>query len=224
MRYAHLSLSRLRTALIGSGAGVLLIGTTLAAPALAADQQTTTQTTAAAQTPEALGRHTHQLHGLVKTTPASGATTFTLTTERFGDVTVAFAGTTRRGRGHGRGRARSFEVAAATDLKAGDRVVVQGRTSTSSDGKTVTFVARRVHVLPSKDARAQAIHLVGTIASVATSSSGTTLTLNTSQSVVVSSDTKIRPDGKTVADLTVGTKVTVVSKNGTATGVVILPA
>jgi len=221
---------RLRAALIGSGASLLLVGTTLAGTALAADQAaptttTSTQTTAAAaQTPEALGPHTHQLHGVVKTAPSAGATTFTLTTVRFGDVTVSFAGSTLKGRGHARARARSFELATAADLKAGDRVVVQGRSS--ADGKS--FVARRVHVLTAKDAASKSTHLVGTISSVATASAGTTLTIKladgTTQSVSVSSETKIRPQGKTVADLSVGTSVTVVSKNGTATGVVVLPA
>jgi len=46
----------------------------------------------------------------------------------------------------------------------------------------------------------------------------------TTQSVTLSTDTKIRPEGKTVADLAVGTKVTVVSKNGAATGIVVMPA
>ena len=231
MRHTQLTFGgRLRAAFIGGGAGLVLVGTILAGTALAADQPTTaattaTQTTAAAaQTPEALGPHTHQLHGIVKTAPSAGATTFTLTTVRFGDVTVSFAGATPRGRGHARGRARSFQLATAADLKAGDRVVVQGRTS--ADGKS--FVARRVHVLPAKDAPGKPTHLVGTISSVATASAGTTLTIRladgTTQSVSISSETKIRPEGKTVADLSVGTRVTVVSKNGTASGVVVLPA
>jgi hypothetical protein len=40
----------------------------------------------------------------------------------------------------------------------------------------------------------------------------------------VSADTKLHPEGKTLADLTVGTKVTVISRNGTATGVVVMSA
>ncbi len=231
MRHTQLTFGgRLRAAFIAGGASLVLVATPLAGTALAADQPTTTttmatQTTAAAaQTPEALGPHTHQLHGIVKTAPSAGGTTFTLTTVRFGDVTVSFAGSTLKGRGHARGRARSFELATAADLKVGDRVVVQGRSS--ADGKS--FVARRVHVLATKDAAGKARHLVGTISSVATARAGTTLTIKladgTTQSVSVSSDTKVRPEGKTVADLTVGTRVTVVSKNGTATGVVVLPA
>ena len=221
MRHTQLTFGgRLRAAFIGGGASLVLVAATLAGPVLAADQTTA----AAAQTPEAIGPHTHQLHGIVKTTPSAGATTFTLTTVRFGDVTVSFAGRTPKGRGHAQGRAHSFELATAADLKVGERVVVQGRTS--ADGKS--FVARRVHVLPAKDAAGKPTHLVGTISSVATNSAGTTLTIKladgTTQSVSVSSATKIRPEGKTVADLTVGTKVTVVSKNGTATGVVVLPA
>ena len=224
MRHIRFSVGgRLRAAVVGGGASLLLAAATLAGTALAADQ-TTTAAQAAAQTPEALGRHTHQLHGVVKTAPAAGATTFTLTTKRFGDVTVSFAGATPRGRGHAHGRARSVELAKVSDLKAGDRAVVQGRTS--ADGKS--FVARRVHVLPGKDAAARPVHLVGSISAVATASGATTLTIrladSTSQSVTVSADTKIRPEGKTVADLTVGTKVTLVSKNGVATGVVVLPA
>ena len=42
--------------------------------------------------------------------------------------------------------------------------------------------------------------------------------------VSVNASTKLRPDGKTIADLTVGTKVTIVSKDGVATGVVVMPA
>jgi len=231
MRHTHLTFGgRLCATLIGGGASLVLVATTLAGTALAADQTTTntttpTQTTAAAaQTPEALGSHTRQLHGVVKTAPSAGATTFTLTTARFGDVTVSFAGSTLKGRGHARGRARSFELATAADLKAGDRLVVQGRTN--ADGKS--FVARRVQVVAAKDAVSKATHLVGMISSVATASAGTTLTIKladgTSQSVSVSSETKIRPEGKSVADISVGTRVTVVSKNGTATSVVVLPA
>jgi hypothetical protein len=207
---------QVRAAVVGGGASLLLAAATLAGTALAADQ-----TTPAAQTPEALGPHTHQLHGVVKTAPAAGATTFTLTTQRFGDVTVSFAGSAPRGRGHARLRARSFELAKVSDLKAGDRVVVLGHTS--ADGKS--FVARRVHVLPGAS---RPVHLVGTISGVAAPGGVTTLTIkladSTTQSVTVSSETKIRPEGKTVTDLTVGTKVTVVSKNGAATGVVVLPA
>ncbi|HEY3058343.1 MAG TPA: DUF5666 domain-containing protein, partial [Chloroflexota bacterium] len=154
----------------------------------------------------------------------TSATTFTVTTERYGDVNVTLASATPRGRGHAQGRARSFDVARASDLKDGDRVVVQGHTN--ADGSS--FLARRVHLLPAKGA-AHATHLVGTISAVASASNGTTLTLTpangtASQTVTVTSDTKIRPEGKTVADLKVGTKVTVVSKNGTATGVVVRPS
>jgi len=230
MRHTQLTFGgRLRAAFIAGGASLVLVATPLAGTALAADQPTTTttmatQTTAAAaQTPEALGPHTHQLHGIVKTAPSAGATTFTLTTVRYGDVTVSFAGSTPKGRAHAHGKARSSELAKAAELKAGDRVVVLGRTS--ADGKS--FVARRVHVLPARDAAGKATHLVGTISSVATGSAGTTLTIKladgTTQSVSVSSETKIRPVGKSVADLSVGTRVTVVSKNGTATSVVVMP-
>ena len=228
MRHTQLTCGgRLRAALIGGGASLVLVGTTLAGTALAADQPTTiatTATTGAVQTAEALGLHTHQLHGMVKTIPSPGATTFTLTTARFGDVTVSFAGSTPKGRGHAQGKAHSFELATAADLKVGERVVVQGRTS--ADGKS--FVARRVHVLRAKDAASKPTHVVGMISNVAIASAGTTLTIKladgTSQSVSVSSETKIRPEGKSVADISVGTRVTVVSKNGTATSVVVLPA
>jgi hypothetical protein len=221
MRHIGLTFGgRVRAALIGGGFAVLLATASLAAPVLAADQPTTT-----AQTTDKIGPHTHQIHGVVKGTPASGATSFTVTTERYGDVNVTFAGASLRGRGHSQGHARSFEVAKASDLKDGDRVVVQGRTS--ADGSS--FIARRVHVLPAKGAGAHATHLVGTISAVGSTSNGTTLTLtpangSASQTVTVTSDTKIRPEGKTVADLKVGTRVTVVSKNGTATGVMVMPS
>ena len=160
----------------------------------------------------------------MKTAPSAGTTTFTLTTVRYGDVTVSFAGSTPKGRAHAQGNARSSELAGAADLKAGDRVVVLGRTS--ADGKS--FVARRVHALPARDAAGKTTHLVGTISSLATASAGTTLTIKladgTTQSVSISSQTTIRPVGKSVADLSVGTRVTVVSKNGTATSIVVMPA
>jgi hypothetical protein len=209
----------LRAAVVGGAASAMLAAATVAGTALAADQ-----TTSAVPTLEALGPHTHQIHGVVKTAPASGATTFTVTTQRFGDVTVSFAGAAPRGRGHARGRARSVELAAVSDLKAGDRVLAQGRTS--ADGKS--FVARRVHVLPGKDAASRPVHIVGTISAVARASGVTTLTVKladgTSQTATLSSETKIRPAGESLSDLTVGTRVTVVSKNGAATGVVVLPA
>jgi len=226
MRHTPLTFGgRLRAAFIGGGASLVLVGTTLAGTALAADQPTTTATTATtgvAQAAEALGPHTHQLNGIVKTAPSTGATRFTLTTVRYGAVTVSFAASTPKGRGHAHGKARSSEIAKTADLKAGDLVVVLGRTS--ADGKS--FVARLGHVLPAKDAAGKATHLGGTISSAA--SAGTTLAIKladgTTQSVSVSSETKIRPVGKSVADLSVGTRVTVVSKDGTATSVVVLPA
>jgi hypothetical protein len=211
---------RLRAAFIGGGFAVLLATASLTAPVLAADEPTPT-----AQVPDKIGPHTHQIHGVVKGTPASGATTFTVTTERYGDVNVTFAGATPRGRGRAEGHARSFDVAKASDLKAGDRVVVQGRTS--ADGSS--FIARRVHRLPAEGPAGHATHLVGTISAVASTSTGTTLTLipvngTAPQTVSITSDTKIRPEGKTVADLKVGTRVSVVTRNGTATGVVVMPS
>jgi hypothetical protein len=220
--------SRIRNAVVAGFSSLLLLGTALSGTAIA-DQTPPTQTSSSqsvSQSVEAIGPHTHQIHGTLKTAPVAGSTTFVVTTERHGDVTVSFAGTAARGHGHGhgRGRARAFEITSSTDLKAGERVVVQGRTS--PDGKT--FVARRVHVLPAKDGAAHPNHLTGTISGVTTSNGTTTLTVKltdgTTQAVTLSADTRIRPQGKTLADLTVGTKVTVVSRNGTATGVVVLPA
>ena len=221
MRHIALSFGgRVHAALITGCCAVLLATACLAAPVLAADQPATT-----AQTTHQIGPHTHQIHGVVKGTPASGATSFTVTTKRYGDVNVTFTGAKIKGRGHVQGHARSFEVARVSDLKDGDRVVVQGHTS--SDAKT--FIARRVHLLPAKGAAAHTSHLVGTISAVSTGSNGsTTLTLlangSPSQTVTVTTETKIRPEGKTAADLKVGAKVTVVSKNGTATGVVVMPS
>lgn len=209
---------RARTALIGSAASLILTTALLAAPALAADQP---GSTAAVATQE-IGPHTHQLHGTVKTTPSSGATSFTVTTVRYGDVTVSFAGSDPKGHGHGHGKARAHELTSVADLKADERVVVRGRTS--DDGKS--FVARRVHVLPAAadGAAERATHLVGSVTGASTSSLTIKLADGTTQSVAVSAETKIRPHGKTLADLTVGTTVTVVSKNGTATGIVVMPA
>jgi hypothetical protein len=210
----------MRAAMIGGGFAVLLATASLAAPVLAADQPTTT-----ARTPDTIGPHTHQIHGLVKGTPASGATSFVVTTDRYADVTVTFAGATVRGHAHAQEHAHSFELASLSGLKDGDRIVVQGRTS--PDGKT--FIARRVHLLPATGAAAHTNHILGTITAVSSSSGNTMLTLapatgGASQTVTVTSDTKLGPDGKTVADLKVGTKVTVVTKDGTATGVVIMPS
>ncbi len=172
-------------------------GVLLATASLVAPVLAADQPSTTAQAPDKIGPHTHQIHGVA----------------------------TLRGRGHAQGHARSFDVAKASDLKDGDRVVVQGRTS--ADG--LSFIARRVHLLPAKGAAAHPTHLVGTISAVASASNGTALTLTpangtASQTVTVTSDTKIRPEGKTVADLKVGTKVTVISKNGTATGVVVMPS
>jgi hypothetical protein len=219
MRHIGLNLGgRARAAFMSASLAVLLATASLAAPVLAADQQTTAQVT------DTIGPHTHQIHGVVKGTPAAGATSFTVTTDRYGDVAVTFAGAQIPGRGKDHGHARSF-LASASDLKDGDRVVVQGRTS--PDGKT--FIARRVHPLPAKGPGAHATHLVGTISGVSSGSNGsTTLTVTpasggAAQTVTVMADTRIHPNGKTVADLKVGTRVTVVSKNGTATGVVVMP-
>jgi hypothetical protein len=209
--------SRVRAALIASGTSLILMVGVFAAPALAADQPNT----AAAADTQAIGPHTHQLHGTVKTAPSSGGSTFSVTTERYGDVTVSFAGTTPRGHGHDHGKARAHELTTLADLTAGQRVVVQGRTS--ADGKS--FIARRVHVLPAAEGAGQrATHLVGSVTSSSASSLTIKLADGSSQSVAISADTKIRPQGKTVADLTLGAKVTVVSKNGTATGIVVMPA
>ena len=68
------------------------------------------------------------------------------------------------------------------------------------------------------------MHLVGTISSATATTLTFKLADGTTQSVTVSADTRIRPQGKTMADLTVGTRVTIVSKNGTATGIVLMPA
>lgn len=207
---------RVRAAILGGGVAVLLATASFAGSALAADQPASTT-----QAQDAIGPHTHQIHGTIKQGSIT-ATGFTVATERYGDVNVTFSGATLHGRGHG--RARSFEVANANDLKDGDRVVVQGRAS--ADGKT--FIARRVHKLPARDAAAHPTHVVGTIiASTSGSNGSTTLTISPSnggaaRSVTVTSETKIRPDGETVADLKVGSKVTVVSKNGTVTGVAVI--
>src|SRR5438270_7250828 len=103
MRHMDLSLGgRVRAALIGGVVAMLVATSSLAAPVLAADQ--------AAQV-DAIGPHTHQIHGVVKGTPGSGVTSFVMTTERYGDVNVSFTGATVKS--HGRGHARSFEVAHA---------------------------------------------------------------------------------------------------------------
>ena len=209
MGYPLLSFSgRVRAAILGVSASLLVAAAGLAAMPAAADPLTS---------------DTHALHGVVQGTPSSGATSFVLLTDRYGKVTVNFAGSTPRSRGRMHGKARSFEVAKASDLKDLERVVVQGHTS--ADG--TSFVARRVHVLPPKDTAGHASHLVGTITGVSSASNGTTLTITpadgaTPVTVTVTSDTRIRPQGKTVADLKVTTKVTVIMKNGTATGVVVL--
>ena len=150
MQTAQLTLrGRVRAAFVAATASLVVLGTTLPGAAMA-DQAPTTQTTAASQQPQAIGSHTHQLHGVVKTAPSSGSTTFVVTTDRYGDVTVSLTGAGSNGHahghghGHGSGAAGAVAVATTAEVKAGERVVVQG--STSADGKT--FVARRVHVLP----------------------------------------------------------------------------
>jgi len=154
MGYPLLSFSgRVRAAILGFSASLLVAAAGLAAVPAAADPLTS---------------DTHALHGVVQGTPSSGATSFVLLTDRYGKVTVNFAGSTPRSRGRMHGKARSFEVAKASDLKDLERVVVQGHTS--ADG--TSFVARRVHVLPPKDTAGHASHLVGTITGVSSASMG----------------------------------------------------
>ena len=115
-------------------------------------------------------------------------------------------GAVANGHGHGRGSGagRASKVTTAAQVTAGERVIIQG--GTSADGKT--FNARRVHVLHTGGAIQHATHLVGTITTAATTNGVTTLTVKltdgTTQSVTVSSSTRIRPQGKTAADLTPG--------------------
>jgi hypothetical protein len=218
MKSIGLTLAGRRAAFAAGSASVLLLGSTLAG-VVTADPAQASQSAAA---PQAIGPHTHQLRGLVKTALARGSTTFVVTTERYGDVSVSFAGSAPKGHGHG--AARASGAGGAAGVKTGERVVVRG--STSADGKT--FVARRVHVSGAKGVGQHASHVVGSITSVATKNGTTTLTISladgTSQSVTGSSATKIHPADKTVADLTVASKVTVVQKNGAAKGVVVMTA
>ena len=72
----HTSGDRFRAVLIGSVTSLILTVAVLAASALAAADT------------QAIGAHTHQLHGMVATAPSTGAATFTVATERYGDVTV----------------------------------------------------------------------------------------------------------------------------------------
>ena len=205
---------RVRATIIGGGASIILATAALAAPALAADQPT------AAAATDVIGAHTHQLHGVVKTAASAGGTSFVLTTERYGDVTVSFSAHTLRGHGQTHGKARSHELASLADLKVGERVVVQGHTLVS--GTTLTFVARRVHVLPAANGEGhRATHLVGNVSGTTATTLSVKLADQTIQTVTVSADTKIRPQGKTLADLTTGTKVTVVVKDGTATAIAV---
>ena len=211
---------RARLLLAGCGSSLLLLVASVAAPAFA-DQPAASPS----QTPDTLGPHTHQLHGQVTKTSSSS---FELTTERFGPVNVTFVGQAARGRGQarGHGRARAHEVLVLADVKTGDRAIVQG--STSPDG--TSFVARRVHVLPPRDAQehGRVAHLVGTISAANTANGATTLTLaladGSSRSVVVSATTPIRREGRTVADLKAGARVTAIVSNGTVTAIVVQPA
>jgi len=201
------------TRLLASAAGLLLAAGALAGTVRAADD-----------TPDALDSHTHQLHGVVKATPANGATAFTVTTRRFGDVTVSFSGATARDQG-AHARARAHEVTAAASVKAGARVVVWGEAG--EDGKS--FVARRVRVLPETgQGQEAATRIAGTITGVATANDVTTLTLKlddgSTRSVALSPEAKVRPKGKTLADLTNGLRVAVVIKDSTGGRVAILPA
>lgn len=220
MKLTHAMPGRLRAALISTSASLLLIGSTLAMPVMAADQTAASSAAQPADVP-----HGHQIHGTVKTAASGSGTTFTVTTERFGDISVSFAGAAPHGRAAGRGHARSHQAATAADIKVGERIVAQGEYS--SDGKS--FVARRVHVLPAddQDSATKVSHGLATITSVSTQDNVTSLTLkfsdNSSQTVTLAADAKIRPHGKTVADLKAGTRVTVVSKGGVATGVVVMP-
>jgi hypothetical protein len=207
--------NRLRATIIGGGASLILATAALAAPVLAADQPTA----AAAAANDIIGTHTHQLHGVVK---SAGGSSFVLTTERYGDVTVSFTVPTPKGHAQAHGKARSHELASLADLKVGERLVVQGHTLVS--GTTLTFVARRVHVLPDANGDGHATtHLVGNVSGATATTLNVTLADGTIKIVTVSADTRIKPEGKTLASLTKGTRVTVVIKNGTATGIVVMP-
>jgi hypothetical protein len=157
MRYTGFGFgARVHATFVGAGVAALFATAVLSAPVVAADQSSTS-----AQVTDAIGPHTHQVHGVVKGTPGSGATSFVVTTQRHGDVTVTVSNSTstaatNTGHGHGKGQgnaqAQASQGAAVSDLKDGTRVVVQGHTS--SDGNT--FVARRIHLLPAGNADDQA--------------------------------------------------------------------
>ena len=225
MRSGIRSLSRrLQAALVAGGLATALATAMVAAPAFAADPTTTkpppqTPPTPAAERPI----HGRQVHGVVE--EIKDATTFVLRTEKHGHVTVEFKGAEVTGRGHLRGKARAFQVASVQDLAKGDRVVAQGRPS--EDG--TKFVAKRVHKLPPKVAK-KVQHTTGTFAFYARDGADKlTLTLadGTTQTFTVTPQTRVRSsDGLTlvdVASLPTTTKLTVVSKDGTATAIVIPP-
>jgi hypothetical protein len=224
MHPAHRSLTRkLYTVIIVTTTSLALAGLGFALPA-SADQ---ISQNSPAQS-DSIGAHTHQIHGTVVSDGSGNS--FVVSTERYGDITVTFAGYTLRGHGHGLGHAHSFEVTKATDLKKGERVIVLGSTSADSTASAEKFTARRVHVLPTPEATSgeHATHLVGTIDSVSTTAGVTTLKLDladkTTPTVTLAADSRIRGQGSTVADLKPGERVTVVVKNGVATGVVIMGA
>jgi hypothetical protein len=215
---------RLRAALVAGGLATAVATATVAAPVLAADQPTTTQTpptppTTAAERPI----HGRQVHGVVE--EVKDATTFVLRTEKHGKVTVEFKGATVKGRGHDRGKARAYQVASVQDLAKGDRVVALGHLSEDA----TKFVAKRVYKLPTKVAK-KVQHTTGTFAAYTRDGADKlTITLadGTTQSFSVTPQTRVRsPDGLTlvdVANLSNTTKLTVVSKDGTATAIVIPP-
>ncbi|MBI2756986.1 MAG: hypothetical protein HYX52_09790 [Chloroflexi bacterium] len=208
-----------RTVLSVAFAAVL--GTSaFAGPALAAEtplQQTPAQQTPArSETPDVLSSHTRQIHGTVKSVSGS---TFVVDTEKYGAVTVSFTASTPRGRSAERrpatagAKAKAFEAGKLADLKAGDRVVVQGTISGS------TFNARRVHVLPPTTAAARTTHVVGTVESTTATSVTVKKPDGTTVTVAVDASTKLQPTGKTLADLAKGLAVTVVVRDSKATGI-----
>ena len=204
-----------RRTLGASALSLVAAGLTLGIPA-AAQADTTAVTVDAADTP-----HGHALHGTVVSVDKT-AKTLVVAVKHGDDAAVNVTVDASKATVHvpgAHGKKQRFGKADLGSVAKGDKLVAQGRYTSAT-----AFTARRLHVVPGK----RTVHATGT-ASVDAGAKTITVTTGDGTKVTFSynADTKVRPEGKTVADAA-GKKVTVVGRrqaDGTvlATGVSIEP-
>lgn len=173
---------------------------------------------ALAEKPPHAQHKAHALHGRVTadaTINLSSGGSFTLATKD-GNVLVQVNSGTKV---HTPGK-KSEAMPTSIVLRAGIRVVVQGE-FTSPTSTPPQFTARRLGVLPKN------VHAVGTVKSMSGTAPGSTLVITTSNNgdvtFTVGADTKVRPEGTSLADVqalvgNVSKRVTVVGRYDLASG------